>query len=118
MVARTCAGTGCGRRSWSGGGPAAVRLELHRGLKLVAAENVVLDPQQQRVVELHDGEGGDQLVVRLLGPDGPVPLPVLYVDALAYISKEALTAWLLGQVRCETGGTLASGTLAWLPNHD
>ena len=40
--------------------------------------------------------------IRLIGPDGPVPLPVLYVDALAYVSKEALTAWLLGQVRCET----------------
>ena len=57
-------------------------------------------------------------MIRLIGPGGPVPLPTFYVDTLAYVGAEALTAWLLGLVSCERGGTLASGTLAWLPNHD
>jgi hypothetical protein len=104
--------------AWSNAGPAIVRLELHRGLKVVAAQNVPLSAQLETLVQLNDGEGGDQLVIRLIGPGGPVPLPTLYVDTVAYIGVEELTAWLLGLVRCERGGTLASGTLAWLPNHD
>ena len=104
--------------AWSNAGPAIVRLELHRGLKVVAAQNVPLGAQLEAFVRLSDGEGGDELVIRLIGPGGPVPLPTLYIDAVAYVGAEALTAWLLGLVSCERGGTLASGTLAWLPNHD
>jgi hypothetical protein len=104
--------------TWSSAGPAIVRLELHRGLKVVAAQNIPLGAQLETLVQLSDGEGGDELVIRLIGPGGPVPLPTLYVDTLAYVGTDALTAWLLGLVSCERGGTLASGTLAWLPNHD
>jgi hypothetical protein len=94
------------------------RLELHRGLEIVAVNEVVLDAQQEADVEVHDGTGGDQLVVRLVGDSGPMALPILYVDALGYIGRAELLGWLLGIVRCEHGGTLATGTLAWLPNHD
>jgi hypothetical protein len=107
-----------GRFLWSAAAPVVVRLELHRGLEVAAVHDLVLDPQQDAVVELKDGAGGDQLVIRLIGPGGPVPLPTLYIDTLAYVGVDQLTDWLLGLVRCESGGTLASGTLAWLPNHD
>ncbi len=103
---------------WSSPAPVVVRLELHRGLEVALVRDLVLHTQQEEVVNIADGAGGDQLVIRLIGPSGPVPLPTLYIDTLAYMGTANLTAWLLGLVRCERGGTLASGTLAWLPNHD
>jgi hypothetical protein len=106
-----------GRIQWSSPGPAVVRFELRRGLDVVAVRDVVLDPQQEATVDLRDGNGADELVIRLLG-HGPLPLPTLYVDALAYVSRAGLTNWLLGLVRCSRGGTVAGSTLAWLPNHD
>jgi hypothetical protein len=57
-------------------------------------------------------------VIRLLGQAGPLALPTLYVDALAYVSRSGWTSSLLGLVRCSHGGTVAGSTLAWLPNHD
>jgi len=67
------------------------------------------------VVELDDGEGGDELVIRLIGP---VPLPVLYVDALAYVRKDALNrlAAQAGSLRDRRHERLGDARL--LPNHD
>lgn len=106
------------RLLWSSPMPLAVRVELHRGLTRLTHHDVVLGTQQVEPVEVHDGQGADRAVVRVIGTGGLLPLGALYVDAIAYIGRAELTNWLMGIVHCANGGTLPGGTLAWMPNHD
>ena len=104
------------RVAWSAPGPAVVRFELHRGLHRVALRDLPLGGQQT-VNRGHRRSGGrpacHPAVERPVRTAGS-----LYIDTLAYVDREHEIRWLMGLVHCDAGGTLAGGTLTWLPNHD
>ena len=108
--------SGLGPGGLVGAGAAVVRFELHRGLHRVAVRDLPLGGQQTQAIEITDGAGADQLVIRLLNGSGP--LGALYIDTIAYVNREHEIRWLMGLVHCDAGGTLAGGTLTWLHNHD